>query len=86
MKTSTKASVERIMIDVSIDCMDLLGEDLDILEAFGDLGDEVTYYTDVTVTKDMTDAFLNGTLEKEIETLKTEMEKIKNELLQKITD
>ena len=79
------ARLTAVIVEVSINCEDLIGHDgINVLDEFIELGNEVTFYTDVTVTKDVTQAYTYHELAKEIKELKRKMEQKKRMLLERI--
>ena len=84
-RTDTKvAELTSIKIEVSINCTEFLGTDIDIMSEFGKLGDEVTYYTDVTVTKTIEDSDPVSIISREIEKLKRDMKQMRANLLERL--
>lgn len=75
------AELTGVKIEVSIDCTKLLDEDVDIIGEFGKLGDEVVFYTHVTVTKDVTSAYTYVMLSEEVKALKAAMDETYKRLL-----
>jgi hypothetical protein len=83
--SNNPASLESVKIVVSINCEDLIDTDIDVMKEFGELSDgEVTYYTDVTVEKDVTHAYTYHELVQEVAKLKQAMEEKRHELLKRI--
>lgn len=75
-----------VKIEVSIDCTELLDTGINVLEEFGKLGDEVVFYTDVTVTKDVTDAYTYHMLSEEVRKLKEQMDELHAKLVAEVGD